>query len=106
MRRLHGLRPRKRRAGLIVPFLDSTHRTNKASRAPPEPLRPWAGPRTGPTIMLGLSSIQKKVFGTANDRKIKSVRGLVDRINALEPDFQALSDEQIREKTEEFRKRV
>ncbi len=56
--------------------------------------------------MLGLSSIQKKVFGTANDRKIKSVRGLVDRINALEPDFQALSDEQIREKTEDFRKRV
>ena len=56
--------------------------------------------------MLGLSSIQKKVFGTANDRKVKSVRGLVDRINALEPEFEALSDDQIREKTQALRQRL
>ncbi|WP_112321152.1 preprotein translocase subunit SecA [Oceanibium sediminis] len=55
--------------------------------------------------MLGLGSLQKKVFGTPNDRKVKSVRGLVDRINALEPEFQALSDEQILAKTAEFRQR-
>jgi len=56
--------------------------------------------------MLGLGSLQKKVFGTPNDRKIKSVRTLVDRINALEPEFQALSDDGIKERTAEFRDRL
>ena len=37
--------------------------------------------------MLGFGKIAKKVFGTANDRKVKSVRPLVDKINALEPEF-------------------
>ncbi|MSU89410.1 preprotein translocase subunit SecA [Rhodobacteraceae bacterium 2CG4] len=56
--------------------------------------------------MLGLATIQKKVFGTPNDRKIKSVRPLVERINALEPEYQALSDEQILARTQEFRDRL
>ncbi|MGB3179115.1 MAG: preprotein translocase subunit SecA [Albidovulum sp.] len=56
--------------------------------------------------MLGLGTIAKKVFGTPNDRKVKSVRPLVDRINALEPEFQALSDDEIKDKTEELAKRV
>ncbi len=56
--------------------------------------------------MLGLGSIAKKVFGTPNDRKIKSTRPLVERINALEPDFQALTDAGIRDKTQEFRDRL
>ncbi|MGB7263174.1 MAG: preprotein translocase subunit SecA [Albidovulum sp.] len=56
--------------------------------------------------MLGLGTIVKKVFGTPNDRKVKSVRPLVDRINALEPEFQALSDDEIKDKTEELAKRV
>ena len=43
--------------------------------------------------MLGLGTIAKKVFGTANDRKVKAVRPLVERINALEPEFTALTDE-------------
>ena len=43
--------------------------------------------------MLGLGTVAKKVFGTANDRKIKSTRPLVEKINALEPEFEALSDE-------------
>ena len=45
--------------------------------------------------MLGLGTITKKVFGTPNDRKVKSVRPLVEKINALEPEFQALSDEEL-----------
>lgn len=56
--------------------------------------------------MLGLGSLSKKVFGTPNDRKIKATRGIIERINALEPEFQALSDDGLKEKTAEFRKRV
>jgi len=56
--------------------------------------------------MLGLGTLAKKVFGTPNDRKVKSVRPLVARINALEPDFQALSDEGLKEKTRELKERV
>jgi len=56
--------------------------------------------------MLGVSTLAKKVFGTANDRKIKAVQPLVKKINALEPDFQALSDAEIKAKTEEFKTRV
>jgi preprotein translocase subunit SecA len=55
--------------------------------------------------MLGLGAIARKVFGSPNDRKVKAVRPLVERINALEPEVQALSDEAIRARTEEFRKR-
>ena len=42
--------------------------------------------------MLGLNTIGKKIFGTPNDRKVKKVQSLVAKINALEPEFQALSD--------------
>ncbi|MFO8127388.1 preprotein translocase subunit SecA [Yoonia sp.] len=56
--------------------------------------------------MLGFGTIAKKVFGTANDRKVKAARPLVDKINALEPEFEALSDEGIKKKTEELAKRA
>ncbi len=56
--------------------------------------------------MLGFGTIVKKVFGTPNDRKIKSTQPLVDQINALEDQFKALSDEQIKEKTQEFKDRL
>ena len=56
--------------------------------------------------MLGLATLQKKVFGTPNDRKIKSVRSLVERINALEPEFQKLDDAGILAKTQEFKDRL
>jgi preprotein translocase subunit SecA len=49
--------------------------------------------------MLGLGSIARKVFGTPNDRKVKSVRPLVAKINALEPEFQKLDDEGLKTKT-------
>ncbi|MGQ0565499.1 MAG: preprotein translocase subunit SecA [Gemmobacter sp.] len=50
--------------------------------------------------MLGLGTLAKKVFGTPNDRKVKSVRPLVAAINALEPQVQALTDEGIKERTQ------
>ena len=56
--------------------------------------------------MLGLGSLAKKVFGTANDRKVKATKPLIDKINALEPSFESLSDEQIIAKTAEFKRRV
>ncbi len=56
--------------------------------------------------MLGIGTITKKVFGTANDRKVKAVRPLVAKINALEPEFEALSDDDIKNKTEALAKRA
>ncbi len=56
--------------------------------------------------MLGIGTLAKKVFGTPNDRKIKATRPLVEKINALEPEFKALSDEGIKQKTEALAKRA
>ena len=56
--------------------------------------------------MLGLGSISKKIFGTPNDRKVKATRPLIEKINALEPEFEALTDEGIKAKTEELAKRA
>ncbi len=56
--------------------------------------------------MLGLGTLAKKVFGTPNDRKIKSVRPLVEKINALEAEFQALSDQGLIDKTAELKARL
>ena len=56
--------------------------------------------------MLGLGAIAKKVFGTPNDRKVKGTLKLVERINALEPEFQKLSDDEIKAKTETLKERA
>jgi preprotein translocase subunit SecA len=48
----------------------------------------------------------KKIVGDTNDRAVKQIAPLVDEINSLEPEFKALSDEQLREKTAEFRTRL
>ncbi|MGE5475607.1 MAG: preprotein translocase subunit SecA [Bacteroidales bacterium] len=51
-------------------------------------------------------AIARRLFGTANDRIIKGLQSHVAAINALEPQFQALSDDQLRAKTDEFRARL
>ena len=56
--------------------------------------------------MLGFGTITRKVFGTPNDRKIKATRPLIEQINALEPEFEKLSDQGLIDKTAEFKKRV
>lgn len=48
----------------------------------------------------------KKVFGSRNERLVKKHYKVVKQINALEPDFEALSDEQLAAKTQEFRDRL
>jgi preprotein translocase subunit SecA len=53
--------------------------------------------------MLGIA---KKLFGSPNERKVKSFAAKVAKINALEPQHQALSDEALRAKTDEFKARL
>lgn len=56
--------------------------------------------------MLGLSSLAKKVFGSANDRYLAKLAPRVAAINALESEMEALSDEALKAKTQEFRDRL
>ena len=51
-------------------------------------------------------NIVKKVFGTKNDREVKRLRPVVEHINGLEPEFEKLTDAGLREKTDEFRRRL
>lgn len=52
------------------------------------------------------ANVGKKVFGTQNDRELKSIRPIVEKINSLEASIKALTDEQLRGKTAEFRTRI
>ncbi len=53
-----------------------------------------------------LGKIARKIFGSANDRFVKKLYKTVNQINALEPDFIKLSDEELKAKTQEFRNRL
>ena len=53
-----------------------------------------------------LGTLAKKIFGTPNNRKVKAVWPTVQKINALEPQFQAMSDEELVAKTHELQKRA
>ena len=50
-----------------------------------------------------LNSIMKAVFGSSNDRYVKSLGKIVNQINALEPQLQALSDDELAAQTDKFR---
>src|SRR5215831_14457626 len=52
-----------------------------------------------------IQKLLAKVVGTQNERELKRLRPLVAQINALEPSVQGLSDEALRQKTDEFRQR-
>ena len=53
-----------------------------------------------------LGSIARAIFGTANDRSLKAFQRRVPQINVLEPEIAALSDDELRLKTNEFRARL
>jgi preprotein translocase subunit SecA len=53
-----------------------------------------------------LGAVARKLFGSANDRRIRSYQPRVDEINALEPELAALTDEQLRARTAEFRQQL
>ncbi|MGF6905608.1 preprotein translocase subunit SecA [Fusobacterium sp. PH5-44] len=50
--------------------------------------------------------ILNKIFGTKNDREIKRITKIVEEINKLESDYEKCSDEQLKEKTTEFKERL
>ncbi|AWC22422.1 preprotein translocase subunit SecA [Aminobacter sp. P9b] len=53
--------------------------------------------------MVSLGGLARKIFGSSNDRRVKSTRPRVEAINALENELQALTDDQLRARTEQFR---
>ena len=53
-----------------------------------------------------INAVLAKVFGTKHERELKRMRPIVDEINALEPEVQKLSDDDLRGKTAEFRGRL
>lgn len=53
-----------------------------------------------------LIKLLTKIFGSRNDRTLRRLRKVVDVINRLEPDFEKLSDEELKAKTEQFRARL
>ncbi|MDX1739084.1 MAG: preprotein translocase subunit SecA, partial [Alphaproteobacteria bacterium] len=53
-----------------------------------------------------IGGLLKAVFGSTNDRAVKALFKKVEKINALEPEMQKLSDEQLKAKTDEFRERL
>src|SRR5512143_548028 len=53
-----------------------------------------------------IGTILKKVFGTANERELKRIQVLVDKINSLEAGISGLLDAGLRAKTEEFKQRL
>src|SRR5690606_42152780 len=66
-------------------------------------VRPPVGAlRTGKAFMLG--AVARKLFGSSNDRRIKTYRSRVDAINALEAEVSQLSDEALRARTAAFKR--
>ncbi len=56
--------------------------------------------------MVSLGALAAKVFGSSNDRRIKTYRSKVDAINELEPEVAALSDQDLRARTGAFRRQI
>ncbi|GAA2831444.1 protein translocase subunit secA [Aminobacter aminovorans] len=56
--------------------------------------------------MVSLGGLARKIFGSSNDRRVKSTRPRVEAINALENELQALTDDQLRARTEQFRQEI
>ncbi len=53
-----------------------------------------------------IMSVVQKIFGTHSEREIKRINGLVDRIEGMRPEMMELTEEQMRDKTKEFKKRL
>jgi len=56
--------------------------------------------------MVSLGGIARKLFGSANDRRVRSYKSKIAAINALEEATKALSDEALAAKTAEFRQQL
>lgn len=56
--------------------------------------------------MNSITQVARKLFGTQNDRELKSIHPLVDKINQLEGSFKSLTTDQLKAKTGEFKERI
>ena len=56
--------------------------------------------------MVSLGGLARKIFGSSNDRRVKSTRPRVEAITAMENELQALTDDQLRARTEQFRQDI
>ena len=66
----------------------------------------WDKTTDAMTAFEGVSDGLIRLFGNSNERQIRQMRPIVDRINEFEPAMQALPDEDLRGKTAEFRRRL
>ena len=53
-----------------------------------------------------IQTLIRKIFGTKHEREMKSLQPIIDRINGLEPEMQACSDEQLKAKSAQFKERL
>lgn len=53
-----------------------------------------------------INALLKKIFGTKNDREIKALTKVVEKINALEPEYEKLTDDELKDKTRIFKERL
>ena len=53
--------------------------------------------------MVSVGGLAKKIFGSSNERRVKSLRPRVEAVNAMENEMRALSDEELRARTDQFR---
>jgi len=52
------------------------------------------------------NSLLTRIFGSSNERQLRQLQRIVAKINALEPETQALSDDQLKARTDEFKQRI
>src|SRR4029078_1501447 len=62
--------------------------------------------RLGLTKTMSFDQLLTKVFGSSNQRYLKSIQPIVEQINALEPEIKKLTDEQMRARTAEFKEQL
>src|SRR5207244_1784276 len=107
---LRGARQRQAPQSAPAPLAEAPRAVRSASgfsRTTPFPLNySDIRPRSRRVLPFMIGKVLAKVIGTQNEREIKRLRPLVVEISALEPQMQALSVEQLRAKTEEFKTRV
>src|SRR5215510_4080192 len=53
-----------------------------------------------------IGAVARKLFGSANDRRVRKYQPRVDEINALEPELEKLSDDALRARTDQFKKEL
>src|SRR5690606_28453692 len=82
------------------PHIGHVSRAEKARRSGRAAMKK----RDVPSMVV--SALTQRIFGSANDRRIKKCQPQVDAINALEPELKALSDDQLRARTADFRQRI